>query len=136
VTSDLRHDATISRAEARSLAAQRRFYASSISEANSIVFNTARGMGGLDEEIAMLRMEIRKFRGAGKDTDANAGADADATPSPKDSFLPLLQGLDVLRKMVAARYRMSGDAERQLDFSLARLIQGVFAEFKAGASYE
>jgi hypothetical protein len=127
MTSDVDDQARISRAEASRLR-EERFYANTIDEAERLVYDTARGMPGLDEEIAMLRTALRGFR------DGKPPADKDG--ETKDSFMPLLQGLDVLRKMVAVRYRMSGAAERQLDANLAGLIQGIFDEFKSGASDE
>lgn len=86
----------------------RDFYASALDEAERIKLEEASEVEGLDQEIAVLRLKLREA----------------LSRRPED--LPLmLRGIELLVKAVAARYRLSKQAEEDLAESLAGVIRGV-----------
>ena len=86
----------------------RDFYAGALDAAERIELEAAAEVEGLDEEIALLRMKLRKALGK----------------RPDD--LPLmLRGIDLLVKSVSARYRLSKEAEQDLSDSIAGVLRGV-----------
>lgn len=86
----------------------RDFYGSALDAAERIELDAAAEVEGLDEEIAVLRVKLRKA----------------LSKHPED--LPLmLRGIDLLVKAVSARYRLSKQAEEDLAESIAGVIRGV-----------
>jgi hypothetical protein len=77
-------------------------------EADRIPLRAAETVEGLDKEIAILRAAIRKF--------------VDKDP---ENLELMIKGMEVLRKMVAVRYRISKNSEADLSAALAKVIQGV-----------
>jgi hypothetical protein len=94
------------RGPARRLA--RDFYGSAVDEAERIALEEARELEGLDEEIAVLRMRLRK-----------------ALDEHREDYALMLRGADLLVKAVVARYRLSKDAEEDLSDSIAGVVRGV-----------
>jgi hypothetical protein len=87
---------------------RRGFYSDALSEAEQLLLDQARDMEGLDEEIAMLRVHLRKALEA----------------SPDDLRLVTL-GVDMLVKAVAAQYRLSPKARRDLAGHLTNLLNSL-----------
>ena len=84
------------------------FYGSALDSAEQIELEAASDIEGLDKEIALLRMKLR------------------AVLSERPEDLPLmLRSIELLVKVVSARYRLSKQAEEDLAGSLAGVIRGV-----------
>ena len=77
--------------------AVRNFYAQALSEAERLDLSQAEAVEGLDQEIAVLRVRLKRA----------------LQEHPQDVSL-IGKGLDLLVKAVAARYRLSPKARRQL----------------------
>lgn len=92
------------------------FYGSALDEAERIALEEARGVEGLDHEIALLRTRLRRLL-AEKSEDVQL----------------MLRGIDLLVKAVSARYRLSKQAEEDLAASLSRLIRGAGDQFMSEA---
>ncbi len=85
----------------------RGFYESALDEAERALLQDARKIGGLDEEIAVLRVKLRS-----------------AVKEHPDNLPLMLRGIGLLVKAVSARYRLSKQAEDDLAGSLAGVIKG------------
>lgn len=83
----------------------RNFYEQALSEAERLELPEAEAVEGLDQEIAVLRVRLKRA----------------LQEQPQDITL-IGKGLDLLVKAVAARYRLSPKARRQL----AEHLEGVF----------
>jgi len=84
------------------------FYASALSEAERVRLPRARRMEGLDEEIALLRVRLRRL----------------LEERPEDTSL-LLRLASLLVRAVAVRYRISPRAEEDLFRSVMGVLKGV-----------
>jgi hypothetical protein len=84
------------------------FYSDALSEAEQLLLEIAREMEGLDEEIAVLRVRLRKA----------------LDERPEDLRL-LTHGVDMLVKAVAAQYRLSPKARRDLSDHLSNLLNSL-----------
>jgi len=84
----------------------RDFYRASPSEAEK--WERAREMEGLDEEVALLRVRLKEA----------------LEERPQDVQL-IAKGVDLLVKAVAARYRLSPKAQRELSDSIAGVVRGI-----------
>ncbi len=84
----------------------RGFYQEALSEAEK--WDRARQMEGLDEEVALLRVRLKEA----------------VEERPQDMQL-IAKGVDLLVKAVAARYRLSPKAQRELSDSIAGVVRGV-----------
>jgi hypothetical protein len=84
------------------------FYADALSEAERLELPQAATVEGLDHEIAVLRVRLK----------------AALQQNPQDLAL-LAKGVDMLAKAVAARYRLSPKARRDLADNLASLIESL-----------
>jgi hypothetical protein len=82
------------------------FYRASLSEADK--WKRARQMEGLDEEVALLRVRLKET----------------LEERPQDMQL-VAKGVDLLVKAVAARYRLSRKAQRELSDSIAGVVRGI-----------
>jgi hypothetical protein len=81
---------------------QRRFYGRALSEAERLSLAEALEVEGFDEEIAALRVRLRTA----------------IEKYPED--LPLmLRGMDVLRRLVASKYGLSKDDQRDFESAFA-----------------
>ena len=86
----------------------RRFYEGVLGEAERLELSAARRLEGLDEEIALLRLRLRKA----------------LQEHPEDTQL-MVKGIELLVKAVAAKYRLSPKARRDLADNLAQVIERV-----------
>ena len=86
----------------------RDFYGSALDAAERIELEAASEVGGLDEEIAVLRMKLREVLSA----------------HPEDLQL-MMRGVELLVKAVSARHRLSKEAEENLTDSIAGVVRGV-----------
>lgn len=86
----------------------RDFYGSALDAAERIELEAASEVEGLDEEIAVLRLKLRR-----------------SLEKRPDDLQLMLRGIDLLVKAVSARYRLSKQAEADLSDSLANVIRGV-----------
>ncbi|HXG42479.1 MAG TPA: hypothetical protein VNL95_07135 [Dehalococcoidia bacterium] len=84
------------------------FYAEALSEAERLELEEAREVEGLDEEIAVLRVRLKRA----------------LQEHPQDLAL-IAKGVDMLVRAVAARYRLSPKARRDLADNLAGIIEGI-----------
>jgi len=82
------------------------FYRTALSEAEK--WERARQMEGLDEEVALLRVRLKEA----------------LEERPQDMQL-IAKGVDLLVKAVAARYRLSPKAQRELSDSIAGVVRGI-----------
>jgi hypothetical protein len=82
------------------------FYRAALSEAEK--WEQARQMEGLDEEVALLRVRLKEA----------------LEERPQDMQL-IAKGIDLLVKAVAARYRLSPKAQRELSDSIAGVVRGI-----------
>ena len=97
------------RTKARSKEAQC-FYEKALSEAERLDLPEARQMEGLDEEIAVMRVRLKRA----------------LEEQPQDAQL-IAKGLNLLVKAVAAKYRLSPKARKDLSDSIASVVDGIGA---------
>ncbi len=86
----------------------RNFYAEALDQAERLELADAHEVEGLDEEIAVLRVRLKRA----------------LREHPEDMAL-IAKGVDMLVKAVAARYRLSPKARRDLADNLAGLVEGI-----------
>jgi len=86
------------------------FYEEALSEAERLDLPEARQMEGLDEEIAVMRVRLKRA----------------LEERPEDVKL-IAKGLDLLVKAVAAKYRLSPRARKELSDSIAGVVEGIGA---------
>jgi hypothetical protein len=85
------------------------YYARMLDEAEKIEFNAAGDIEGIDEEIALLRLEIKK---------AISGADA-------RNLLLLVKAAGALEKLIRTRYQISAANRKGLKEALVDAVQKV-----------
>ena len=86
------------------------FYEKALSEAERRELPEARQMEGLDEEIAVMRVRLQQA----------------LKERPEDVQL-IAKGLNLLVKAVAAKYRLSPKARKELSDSIAGVVEGIGA---------
>ena len=86
------------------------FYEEALSEAERLDLPDARQMEGLDEEIAVMRVRLKRA----------------LEERPEDVQL-IAKGLALLVKAVAAKYRLSAKARKDLSDSIAGVVEGIGA---------
>ena len=86
------------------------FYEEALTEAERLDLAEARQMEGLDEEIAVMRVRLKRA----------------LEERPEDVQL-IAKGLDLLVKAVAAKYRLSPKARKDLSDSIAGVVEGIGA---------
>ncbi|MPZ48343.1 MAG: hypothetical protein GEU75_03360 [Dehalococcoidia bacterium] len=84
----------------------RRFYGEALSKAERLDLPAALKIEGMDEEIAVLRLRLRT-----------------AIEERPDDIELMFRGIGLIVRTVAARYRLSKQAERDLDSSLAGVVR-------------
>jgi len=96
---------------------KRDFYMAVLDAADRILFPAALQIEDLDQEIALLRLKLRKLMKAKRKT-----------------FDPklMVRSMDMLNRLVSTRYRISKGAQRDLAASLAAVLQGVRSELGLG----
>ncbi|MBI1886338.1 MAG: hypothetical protein HYS09_08540 [Chloroflexi bacterium] len=92
----------------RSKPSLQNFYQGALSEAEQLELAQAQHVEGLDEEIAVLRVRLK----------------AALRQRPEDLAL-IAKGLDMLVKAVAARYRLSPKARRDLADNIGAVIDNL-----------
>jgi hypothetical protein len=88
--------------------AARNFYRHALDEAERLDLERAQEMEGLDDEIAMLRVRLKRA----------------VEERPQDVQL-LVKGLDILMRAVGARYRLSAKSRRDLADNLAATLNSL-----------
>jgi hypothetical protein len=88
----------------------RGFYEKALSEAERLYLPEARQIEGLDEEIAVMRVRLKRA----------------LEERPEDIKL-IDKGLALLVKAVAAKYRLSPKARKDLSDSIAGVVEGIGA---------
>lgn len=88
------------------------FYASALSEAERILLPEARQIEGLDEEIAVLRMQLRNLL-------------AEKTPEDIEAVKLKIRSIETLLKAVVTKYRLSPKAEEDLSQSIKGVLEGI-----------
>ncbi len=86
----------------------RDFYGSALDAAHQTTLKYASSVEGLDREIALLRLKLR-----------------DALEDGPQSFQLMVRGMELLVKLVSARYRLSKKAEKDIASSAANLLRGL-----------
>jgi hypothetical protein len=89
-------------------AAARNFYRQALDEAELLDLERAQEMEGLDDEIAMMRVRLKRA----------------VEEHPQDVQL-LVKGLDILVRAVGARYRLSPKSRRELADNLAATLNSL-----------
>lgn len=84
------------------------FYEEALSQAEQVALSQARGLEGLDEEIALLRVRLRSL----------------AAEEP-ENWTPFLKGMELLVRAVGARYRLSKKAQEDLMESVMGVLEGI-----------
>lgn len=84
------------------------FYGKALDEAERIELEEAAEVEGLDKEIAVLRVRLRRI----------------LKQEPDDMQL-MMRGMELLVKAVSARYRLSKEAEEDLAGHIAGVLRGV-----------
>jgi hypothetical protein len=87
-----------------------RFYRSALNEAERLALSEAAEMGGLDDEIAVLRVKLRTAM----------------EENPQDVKL-MFKGVELLVKALAARYRLSRQAEDELSEKVEAVLRDLGA---------
>lgn len=106
---------------ARSISRQRKppappsFYAEALSRAERSELQAALEIEDIDEEIALLRLQLRK-----------------TLEERPDDLALMFRGIELLAKAVATRYRLSKKAESDLAESLAGVVHGFGNLMEAG----
>ena len=87
------------------------FYADVLSEADRARLEAARGLEGIDEEIAILRIKLRDH----------------LMQNPEKAAL-FFKGMDMLMKAVSTRYKLSPKSKDDLNDSIVGVINGIGRE--------
>lgn len=94
----------------------RNLYASALSAAEAITLEYASDVEGLDDEVDLLRTKLHALL-----TEQKEGEQID--------MKLFIRGMELLRKLVATRYRLSKKAQEDLASAIAGLLQGVGEQF-------
>ena len=90
----------------------RDFYGSALDAASRTTLKYATNVEGLDKEIALLRLKLRE-----------------ALDDKPESFQLMIRGMELLAKLLSARYRLSKKAEKDIASSAANLLRGLAIQF-------
>ena len=85
------------------------FYAKVFDEAERFDFNDAAGIEGIDEEIALLRLEIKKAISGGDDR----------------NLLLLVKAASALEKLIRTRYQITASQRKGLKEAIGNVIQDI-----------
>jgi hypothetical protein len=85
------------------------FYARIFDEAEKLDFSLAAGVDGIDEEIALLRMEIKKAIAGGDDR----------------NLMLLVKALGALEKLLRTRYQITAAQRKGLKEAIGNVIHDV-----------
>ncbi len=89
----------------------RDFYGSALDAASQTTLKYAANVEGLDREIALLRLKLR-----------------DALQERPEDFQLMVRGMELLAKLVSARYRLSKKSEKDLASHIAAVLRGVMVQ--------
>ena len=87
---------------------KRGFYAQALSEAEQVLLPEAREIEGLDEEIALLRVKLSR-----------------AIEAQPDNMALMLRAVDLLVKVVAAKYRLSKKSREDLADAINEVLKEI-----------
>jgi hypothetical protein len=90
-------------------AAKNDFYSRLFDETERFDFNNAAGIEGIDEEIALLRLEIKKAISGGDDR----------------NLLLLVKATSALEKLIRTRYRINTSQRQGLKEAIGNVIRDV-----------
>jgi RNA processing factor Prp31 len=94
---------------------QREFYRAVLDEAEQIAMQTAEQMEGLDREIEVLRVKLRKI-----------------VKAKNPNLKLMIRGMDMLNRLVSTRYRISKRSQKDLAASIAAVLQSARSELGYG----
>jgi len=83
-------------------------YSRALDEAESLDFELARGVEGIDDEIALLRVKIKSL----------------LEDDPENVKL-ITQATNALARLVMTRYRISADQKNALSNAIGNVLQGL-----------
>lgn len=96
-----------------------RFYEEALSQAERLDLEAARRVEGLDEEIALLRLQLKR-----------------ALEEQPQNLQLMVKGMELLVRAVSARYRLSKEAQQDLSDNIVGVIEGIGAQlFPEGLSH-
>jgi hypothetical protein len=91
------------------------FYAKVFDEAEQLDFSIAAGIEGIDEEIALMRLEIKKALSGGDDR----------------NLLLLVKAAGALEKLIRTHYRISAAQNRGLKEAIGNVIRDILVPLGA-----
>lgn len=94
---------------------KREFYLAVLDEAEQIAMQTAAEMEGLDSEIEVLRVKLRKI-----------------VKGKNPNLKLMIRAMDMLNRLVSTRYRISKKSQHELAASLAAVLQSARSELGLG----
>jgi len=97
----------------------RDFYGSALDAAHQVTLKYAADIEGLDKEIDLLRVKLR-----------------DVVGDDPDSLKLMIRGMELLAKLVSARYRLSKRAEKDIASSAANLLRGLAVQLFPEAPHD
>lgn len=104
----LKRDAETSAEKKSRQSSKKAFYAAALSEAERLLLSSAEEIEGLDEEIALLRVQLHK-----------------AIAEEPENVELRLKLINMVVRAVAARYRLSPKAEGDLYQSVLGVLRGI-----------
>ena len=94
---------------------QQEFYRAVLDEAEQIAMQTAEQMEGLDREIEVLRVKLRKI-----------------VKGQNPNLKLMIRAMDMLNRLVSTRYRISKRSQKDLAASIAAVLQSARSELGLG----
>jgi hypothetical protein len=94
---------------------QREFYRDALDDAERIAFETAEEMEGLDREIQVLRVKLRKV-----------------VKAKNFNLKLMIRAMDMLNRLVSTRYRISKRSQKDLAANIAAVLQSARSELGLG----
>ena len=94
---------------------QQEFYRAVLDEAEQIAMQTAEQMEGLDREIEVLRVKLRKI-----------------VKRQNPNLKLMIRAMDMLNRLVSTRYRISKRSQKDLAASIAAVLQSARSELGLG----
>ncbi len=91
------------------------FYAKVFDEAEQLDFNFATDIEGIDEEIALMRLEIKKALSGGDDR----------------NLILLIKAASALEKLIRTRYQISAAQHRGLKDAIGNVIRDILVPLGA-----
>ena len=95
------------------------FYEQALTSAEKADLETAREVQGLDEEIAVLRLRLRR-----------------AIEEQPENFGLMLRGIDILARLVARRYRLPQEPADEIQAAMYGLLESLGFKTDAGKRHD